>query len=212
MKRKTNIKKGGCSIAAALIVAGGALTVQTYRRYQYEMGAARERARADSEILQTEYGDIEYAVRGEGPPVLLLHGAAGGYDQGLLLGKTGPGGFKLISVSRFGYLRSPIPVVSSVEAQAALYTVLLDHLKIERVIVVAGSAGGPSALQFAHDYPDRCAALILISAITMSTAQEKDALHYKVMHTIQKSDFLYWLLTRSFQSQFLELIGVPPAV
>ena len=206
------MKKIGRSVAVGLAAVGGTLAVRTYRRFRHEMGLARERIRAGSEILQTGRGDIEYAVRGEGPPVLLLHGAGGGYDQGLLLGKTGPGGFRLISVSRSGYLRSPMPEDSSVEAQAALYAALLDYLGIERVVVVAGSAGGPSALQFAHDYPERCSALILVSAISKSIAPDKDALHNKVIRSIQKSDFAYWIMTRAFQPQFLELIGVPPDV
>ena len=206
------MKKLGRSVAIGLAAVGGPLAVHTYRRFRHEMGVARERIRAGSEILETDRGDIEYAVRGEGPPVLLLHGAGGGYDQGLLLGNSGPEGFKLVSVSRFGYLRSPIPEDSSVEAQAALYAALLDYLGIEGVVVVAGSAGGPSALQFAHDYPERCSALILVSAISKSIAPDKDALHNKVIHSIQKSDFAYWIMTRAFQPQFLELIGVPPEV
>ena len=206
------MKKIGRSVAISLTAVGGVLAVHTYRRFRHAMGVARERIRAGSEILKTDRGDIEYAVRGDGPPVLLLHGAGGGYDQGLLLGKTGPGGFKLISVSRFGYLRSPIPEDSSVEAQAALYAALLDYLGIERVAVVAASAGGPSALQFAHDYPERCSALILVSTISKSIAPDKDALQNKIIHSIQKSDFAYWITTRAFQPQFLELIGISPEV
>ena len=117
----------------------------TYARFRAEISGARKKVLAGSEILKTDHGDIEYTAKGEGPPVLVLHGAGGGYDQGLLLpGRTIFGdSFKLISVSRFGYLRSPIPEDSSVEAQAALYAILLDHLKVEKAIVVGGSAGGP---------------------------------------------------------------------
>jgi pimeloyl-ACP methyl ester carboxylesterase len=206
------MQKAACSTTISLAATGAVITARTYRRYRNEMDVIRERVRAASEVLKTDRGDIEYAVRGEGRPALLLHGAGGGYDQGLLLGKTGPAGFKLISVSRFGYLRSPIPEDSSVEAQAALYAAVVDHLKVERVIVVAGSAGGPSGLQFAHDYPEKCSALVLVSAITMSIAGDKDALHNKLIRSIQKSDFAYWTTTRAFQSLFLELIGVPPEV
>ena len=186
----------------------------TYARFRAEISEAKEKVLAGSEILKTDHGDIEYAVKGEGPPVLVLHGAGGGYDQGLLLaGMTSFGdSFKLISVSRFGYLRSPIPEDSSVEAQAALYAILLDHLKVETAFVIGGSAGGPSALQFAHDYPDRCVALILVSAISMPIAPDKDALHNKVIHSIQKSDFVYWGFTKVFGSLFLKLIGVPREV
>ncbi|MCP4258549.1 MAG: alpha/beta hydrolase, partial [Planctomycetes bacterium] len=79
----------------------------TYARFRAEISGAREKVLAGGEILNTDHGDIEYTVKGEGPPVLVLHGAGGGYDQGLLLpGRTIFGdSFKLISVSRFGYLR-----------------------------------------------------------------------------------------------------------
>jgi len=143
----------------------------------------------------------------------VLHGAGGGYDQGLLLGRTSLWeGLKFVSVSRFGYLRSPIPEDSTVQAQAALYAALLDHLMIDKALVVAGSAGGPSALQFAHDYPDRCSALILISAISMPIPQGKAAFQTGLIHLIQKSDFVYWGFTRLLQSLFLQLIGIPQDV
>jgi pimeloyl-ACP methyl ester carboxylesterase len=181
-----------------------------YFRFRPEISDTRKKVFAGSEILKTDYGDIEYAVEGEGSPVLLLHGSGGGYDQGLWLGKQTLGsGFKFISVSRFGFLRSPMPEDSSVEAQAATYIALLDYLKIKKVIVIAVSGGGPSALQFAHDYPNRCSALILMSAMSMPMAE---TFPIKIMHFIQKSDFVYWIFTRVFQSQLLELMGIPPEV
>lgn len=182
----------------------------TYTRFRAEISGVREKVLAGSEILKTDHGDIEYTVKGEGPPVLVIHGAGGGYDQGLFFGMTIFGdNFKLISVSRFGYLRSPIPEDSSVETQSALYAILLDHLKVQTAIVLGGSAGGPSAFQFAHDYPDRCTALILGAAISMPIAPDKNALHNKVIHSIQKSDFVFWGFTRVFGFLFLKLIGVP---
>ena len=204
-----NITRRFLRETALLLVAG---IVFVYVRFRAEISAIRQKVLAGSQLLKTDYGDIEYVVRGTGPPVLLLHGAGGGYDQGLLLGQGMEQKFTLIAVSRFGYLRSPMPRQSSVQAQAALYIALLDYLRLEKVIVVAGSAGGPSAIQFAHDYPERCAALILVSAITMAIVADKDRFHNRVIRLIQKSDFAYWLITKSFQTQFLELIGIPPEV
>lgn len=187
------------------------LTVVTLQ-YRTDIAAARQRVREGSIIAATDIGQIEYSVVEEGVPALLIHGAGGGYDQGLLLGKTAlGGGFKCIAVSRFGYLRSPFVGESTVELQAALYAALLDHLEIDRVIVVGGSAGGPSALQFAHDYPERCLALILVSAVSMYMGDEIP-LSTKIINTIQRSDFAYWLVIRLFQSQFLNMIGISPEV
>lgn len=185
------------------------LFVSVFYQYRVEITRARERVVQGSNILSTDDGEIEYAVRGEGMPVLLLHGAGGGYDQGLFLGETALGeGFTFISVSRFGYLRSPFLGDSTVEKQAALYAALLDHLGIDEVIIAAGSAGGPSALQFAHDYPERSKALILVSAVSMFMGDEIPATT-RVVNTIQKSDFAYWLVVKLFRYQLMEMIGIP---
>src|SRR5215217_3034198 len=94
--------------AAALILL--AVTSAIYYAFRTDMVAARQKVLSGSSVLPTAYGDIEYAVHGTGSPVLLLHGSGGGYDQGLLLGKMAlAGAFRQIAVSRFGYLRSPVP-------------------------------------------------------------------------------------------------------
>lgn len=186
----------------------------TYPRFRREMGTARDRLLSGNEILKTAHGEIEYTVEGEGPAVLLLHGAGGGYDQGLWLGKVSLGnGYKFISVSRFGYLRSPIPEHASIKNQAALYIALLDHLNIKKVIVIGGSAGGPSATQFANDYPDRCSALILFSAVGRSRSPgDKAEFYVNIIHLIQRSDYVYWLFTKFLQPMILELMGIPSNV
>lgn len=124
------------------------------------------------------------------------------------MGKTYLGeGYTFISVSRFGYLRSPFLPESTVENQAALYANLLDHLGINEVIILGVSAGGPSAIQFAHDYPDRSSALILVSAVSLFMGDEIP-LSTKIINTIQKSDFAYWLVLKMFRFQFMEMIGI----
>lgn len=198
-------------ILVGIVVAFVALT---YPQYNREMSATQSHLIAGSNIFRTDQGDIEYALTGEGIPVLLLHGAGGGYDQGLWGGKVYLGdGYKFISVSRYGFLRSPIPVNASIKKQAALYKELLDYLKIEKVVVVGVSAGGPSATQFANDYPERVSALMLLSAVSMPRAPgDKDPFFVNIIHTIQQSDYAYWLVSKNFQPQFLDLLGVPPGV
>jgi len=198
-------------ILVGIVVAVVALT---YPQYNREMSAAQGNLIADSEIFKTGQGDIEYAVTGEGIPVLFLHGAGGGYDQGLWGGKVYLGdGYKFVSVSRYGFLRSPIPVNASIKTHAALYKELLDYLEIEKVVVIGASAGGPSATQFANDYPERVSTLILVSAVSMRSAPgDKDPFYVKIIQTIQQSDYAYWLVSKNFQPQFLDLLGVPSDV
>ncbi|WAC04154.1 MAG: alpha/beta hydrolase [Methanoregula sp.] len=181
--------------------------------FAHDMNLAKERI-STSEIYTTPDGDIEYAVQGEGIPVLLLHGAGGGFDFGLWSGRVFfKNNHKIISVSRFGYLRSPIPEDASIQKQAAQYHILLDHLNITNVVVVGTSAGGPSAIQFANDYPENCSGLILISAVSMPEPQgSEEPMHIKVIHLIQQSDYSYWLFSRLGQSTILDMMGIPKGV
>lgn len=211
---KPKIKNVLLIILACLICTTVILIALTYPNYHDTMTEAQKQLLSNSNILRTEYGDIEYTVKGEGTPVLLLHGAGGGYDAGLWVGKVFfLDDHKFISVSRYGYLRSPIPANASIQMQAASYKALLDNLSIDKVIVVGASAGGPSATQFANDYPERCSALILVSAVSMGPAPgDKDPFYVGIMHTIQRSDYAYWLFTRFFQSTVLNLMGIPTQV
>lgn len=182
----------------------------TYVLFTSDMDLAQERV-SSSTIFTTPNGDIEYAQEGEGMPVLLLHGAGGGFDFGLWSGRVF---FKnthtIIAVSRYGYLRSPIPENASIRSQAAQYRDLLDHLNITRVVVVGTSAGGPSAIQFANDYPERCTGLILISAVSMPEPQgSEEPVYIKIIHLIQQSDYAYWLFTKFGQSTILDMMGIP---
>ena len=78
--------------------------------YTTDIRAARERLATGSLLADTPCGIIEYAEAGEGPAVLVVHGAGGGFDQGMGLGKElVDRGFRVVSVSRFGYLGTPMP-------------------------------------------------------------------------------------------------------
>jgi pimeloyl-ACP methyl ester carboxylesterase len=146
-----------------------------YGRFRRDLRDARERVAAGSRVIQAARGSIEYGESGDGSPVLGIHGAAGGYDQTLLLGRLLLGrGCRVIAPSRFGYLNTPIPEDSSIGAQADTYACLLDALKVDRVTVVAISAGGPSGLHFVLRHPERTAALVLVSAISYGGTPEAE--------------------------------------
>ncbi len=175
------------------------------------MAEANERINSDSRLLETNYGVMEYAISGQGNPVLLIHGAGGGFDQGLWLGRIClDGEYQLIAPSKFGYLNSAKPEEYSAKLQAEQYQILLDDLGIEKVSIIAVSAGGPSAMQFANDYPERVGKLVLLSAVSMPpNPNDKAPFYINIIQTIQKSDFAYWFFTKAFKSQILSLIGIP---
>jgi 2-hydroxy-6-oxonona-2,4-dienedioate hydrolase len=206
------------SLFVGLLVAG--LFGLAYISYQREIRHARERVSTGSHIVQTPCGPIEYTRAGNGPPVLVVHGAGGGYDQGLEFGEPlVHSGFGIIAMSRFGYLRTPLPPDASASAQADAHACLLDALEIRRAAVVGASAGAPSAMQLALWHPDRCRALVLLvpaayvprpgGAPPMQTPAGTEFL----FETALKSDFLFWAATRLARSTVIRaILATPPAV
>lgn len=156
---RTRVRRAGVGVGVLLGAAGVSL-------WRWKRNRLAELA-AGSELVETSRGVVEVARRGEGAPVLVLHGDPGGYDQALeLAAATFGDDFEVIAPSRPGYLRTPIGDNRSPGEQAAWLVALLDELGVDRTLVVGLSGGGPSALHLAADYPERVTGLILASAVT----------------------------------------------
>jgi 2-hydroxy-6-oxonona-2,4-dienedioate hydrolase len=144
------------ALSLAATIAAGVL-------YMRDLARARARLTGRSQTISTPFGDIEYALVGQGGPVMVVHSTAGGFDQGLdMIGPLANHGYRLIAPSRFGYLRSASPANLTAGMQADAYVALLDRLGVQKVSVVAISAGAWSSLQFAIRHPDRCQKLVLL--------------------------------------------------
>ena len=88
----------------------GLLRRATLAEYRHDIRKIRREVQEGGSIAVTKAGPIEYASEGRGAPALIIHGATGGYDQGLLLARSfAPAGVRTIAPSRFGYLRTPLP-------------------------------------------------------------------------------------------------------
>jgi pimeloyl-ACP methyl ester carboxylesterase len=122
-----------------------------------------------AKVIATTKGPVEYAERGDGPPLLCVHGGPGGYDQGLILGEFfRANGFKIIAPSRPGYLGTPLATGATLEEQAEALAALLDALQIKTASVMGASAGGPSSYLLAALYPEKVSALIEIDSVCLS--------------------------------------------
>lgn len=119
----------------------------------------------DIRIATTDRGQIEYALAGEGPTILIVHGGHGSccsdYKQQQLL----DAGFSVLFPSRPGYGGTPIESGKTAEATAGLLAALLGALHIGTVGVIGNSAGGPVALEFAKRYPALTRKLVLEAAV-----------------------------------------------
>ena len=153
------------------------------------------------EKVYTRYGLIEYKEEGEGIAVLTSHGGAGGYDQGIIIGRNHlTKNYRIISPSRFGHLGTPLRKNSSAIAQADAYAELLDKLNIDKVFIIGSSGGGPSAIQFAMRYPEKCLGLILSAAVSGYIPQRSKFVY--------KSSYVFWLINKLALPIALAKIGV----
>jgi 2-hydroxy-6-oxonona-2,4-dienedioate hydrolase len=207
----------------AIWIAAGALLVAaigfTYYHYRQDVDAARARIATGSKIAQTLCGAIEYADAGSGPAVLVVHGAGGGFDQGMLFAPMlNEAGYRVIAPSRFGYLGARLPDDASPMAQADDHACLLDALNVKRVVIIGVSAGAPSTMQFCLRHPQRCAAMVLLVPLAFSpdTVEQTPArvtpTTEAIINFLLRSDFIFWSgITLAPDTMTRTILGTPPA-
>jgi len=185
-------------LALMLLAAWAGATAWLGGDYQRDLAEQRARVAQGSRLVSTRCGPVEVAEMGMAlgagqaatPPLLVVHGSGGGFDQGLRLGADfAPPGTRVIAPSRFGYLRTPWPGLAEGEAeakgqakaeakgetaaagrpapnigevQADHLACVLDALGVAQVAVMGVSAGAIAATEFAVRHPQRTKALILI--------------------------------------------------
>ncbi|HEY5001753.1 MAG TPA: alpha/beta hydrolase [Ktedonobacteraceae bacterium] len=166
MKGKFVLTLASFTLSIAIV----ARFVSNYLRWKQKV---LQRLQANSSIMDTTSGPIEYSVKGTGPAILFAHGSPGGYDQSLATADMFKSDqFTYIAVSRPGYLHTPLQQKSPA-AQADLYAALLDKLGIQKTTIIGTSGGGPSALQFALRHPERCSGLIMICGVSQYYSEQE---------------------------------------
>jgi 2-hydroxy-6-oxonona-2,4-dienedioate hydrolase len=197
-----------------LALAGAGFTAGAFREARAQ---AANRLFAQGEVIDSRAGDLEFAVAGNGPPLMMIHGTGGGFDQGLLFAAgLRRRGFRIIAPSRFGYLGSAFPDDASPAHQADVLVDLLDHLGIDSLPVVGGSAGALTAAEFALRHPSRCSHLgLLVPAANLTNRDPVafTALQKAAVDVVLGSDFWFWALSRLMPGQMTgTLLATDPAL
>ncbi len=186
-------------------------------RFNSDIKAAHARTAQGSVLVTTRCGVIEYQEAGKGIVLLVVHGG-GGHDQGMAFaGALARQGIRVIAMSRFGFLRTPMPADASPAAQAKAHVCLLDALGIQRAAVFGGSAGAPSATQMAIAYPERVSALIVLAPLAFkpdavaNSATPMSPWVNKVLAGLFTSDFFLWAGLHIAPTQMIRyVLGTPP--
>ena len=158
--------------------------------------------------FNTEYGIMSYVDEGSGEAIIVSHGIFGGYDQGYdnlysIFGEN----YRKIAVSRFGYPGSTLPNESNPENQAKVFLKLINKLQIDKVFVIAISAGGAAGIKFVLNYPDRAKGLILLSSGVPSIPKTKKEIGMSGPPKIFLNDRMILFSIRNFKSIFYSMFG-----
>jgi pimeloyl-ACP methyl ester carboxylesterase len=157
-----------------LIVAAALAAVLLVATYFYQ---ATRRISRDAEHAVPPRGrfvtvddcDIHYVERGEGRPIVMIHGLGGTlhHMRRPLMEEFGDG-YRLIALDRpgSGYSTRPGRDDGRLGEQARQIAGFIDALGLEKPLLVGHSLGGAVALATALDYPDKVAGLALISPLT----------------------------------------------
>ena len=158
-------------------------------------------------VVDTRRGLIEYAERGEGMPLLSLHGSPAAFENGLFIAEFARvNGFRVIAVSRPGYGRTPLETGRTPLEQADALAALLDTLGLEQVAVVGMSGGGPAGYALAGAHPDRVCCLLQVESISMpATAPRGGRLGLRLTGLARLAA---WMIDR-FPARMLATMGAP---
>ena len=117
--------------------------------------------------VRMAYMDVPPAGQANGHTVVLLHGNNfAGFYFGGPIDALRRQGFRVVVPDQIGYGRSSKPIIPyNLHDMARNTRLVLQRLKIEKVMVVGHSMGGMVASRFATQYPDMTERLVLYNPI-----------------------------------------------
>ena len=131
--------------------------------------------------------------RGQGEPLLLLHGGTGvGADWQHVFTDGDPDGFRLIVPDLRGHGRSTNPSNAFTFRQAAQDVLaLVDQLGLEHVKAIGLSAGAKTLLHVATLQPGRVRAMVLVSATPYFPPQARTAMAQLAVDAFSEAEWTF---------------------
>lgn len=159
------------------------------------------------DIFSFEGLSIEYSIMGSGKPIFVMHGGHSNCHEEFGYKALVENGFSIITPSRAGYGRTSKEIGNSLSKASEYYSKLLKHLNMEKVHVLAISAGGPSGIYFASKYPEMVRTLTLQSAVTKKWLMPHDK-EYKAARVLfhPKVEKFTWRLISSMNNRFPQFV------
>lgn len=182
---------------------------------------AEERYPPEGKFVQAGSTHLHYVRKGQGQPVVLLHGSDGfQQDFAVLMQETRAAEFDMIAFDRpgHGYSDAAPGERNALAVQAHLLHTALEQLGIEQPLLVGHSWGTALCLYYAVKYPHHTAGLVLVSPWIYAIADPPVWLlrlaawlgKYVTYALLRVTPLKRWLL-RSSMKQAFSPNAVPPA-
>lgn len=152
-----------------VLAALGVAATAGYTRTRRLVNEAERRFPPVGEFVEVEGVRLHHVCRGEGLPVVLLHGNPGFvYDYALTVLERLAQEFRACAFDRpgHGYSQRPTGDAPTAETQARLLRDALEALEIDRPILVGHSWSGAMILAYALQYPEEVRGLVLLGAVS----------------------------------------------
>lgn len=143
----------------ALFVTQGNLPAQhLYERIGFQIMATP----VEQGLVEINSARLFYEVRGEGQPLVFIHSGLADSRMWAVQSWQFAQKYRVIRYDLRGFGRSSMP--PGPFSNRADLAGLLRYLSVERAVLVGSSMGGQLALDFALEYPEMVAALVLVGA------------------------------------------------
>jgi pimeloyl-ACP methyl ester carboxylesterase len=118
--------------------------------------------------------NISYTVSGEGTSIVLLHGFLENKKMWKDYVSVFCENYRIITIDLLGHGESEcLGYVHEMEENAKAVNAVLEHLKIEKAIILGHSMGGYIGLAFAELYPEKVQKLVLLNSTSKEDSAEK---------------------------------------
>jgi pimeloyl-ACP methyl ester carboxylesterase len=166
-------------IVLLLVLLGLFYAVTLWRAVRAEARTAQDYP-PQGEILTVDGVQIHAQVLGDGPDLVLLHGAAGNAnDMTFRLAPALADRFRVIIFDRpgLGYSDAMNPDGATIQEQADILMKAARQLGADKPIVLGHSYGGAVALAWAVNHPDALSALIPLAAPSQTWSEAPSTLY-----------------------------------
>ncbi|MFT4972857.1 MAG: pimeloyl-ACP methyl ester carboxylesterase [Saprospiraceae bacterium] len=135
---------------------------------------------------------IGFSVQGKGRPLVLLHGFCEDsrmWDDFLTLFTRR----KIVRIDLPGFGESEIQDEPSIEGMATSVKAVLDHLKIDKCVLIGHSMGGYVSLEFAKKYEEQLLGLGMFHSHPYEDSEEKKKDRSKSIDFINRNGHIHYI-------------------